>query len=317
MTNEFDEIVRLIEQEDVITIFRHEHPDCDALGSQFGLLSWITENFPEKKVYACGLQECTQGDFPAFSSVDDQIIEKSLAIVLDTANEARIDDSRSNLAKVRIKIDHHPNFEPYGTYNLVKPDNAATCEILTSMFVSLQPKYQLSQQTAYYLYQGILTDTLCFRTTNTTWHTLAMAAELAKLELDLAEINRRLFDLSLDEFQFSNYLRSQVQVIDDQIGYIVLKQEDLDAWHVTGSEARNHIDEIGHVKEFQAWSIFTQSETDASLYDASLRSKQIAVNAIAQKYNGGGHKNAAGVKKLSEQDIQDILKEMKQKIEEA
>ena len=46
----FEDILKLIEQYEVITIFRHIHPDCDALGSQFGLKQWISENYPDKKV---------------------------------------------------------------------------------------------------------------------------------------------------------------------------------------------------------------------------------------------------------------------------
>ena len=50
----YNRILQLIEEYDTITIFRHQRPDCDASGSQFGLKQWINDNYPEKKVYALG-----------------------------------------------------------------------------------------------------------------------------------------------------------------------------------------------------------------------------------------------------------------------
>ena len=37
----FDRLLELIREYENVTIFRHINPDCDALGSQFGLKSWI------------------------------------------------------------------------------------------------------------------------------------------------------------------------------------------------------------------------------------------------------------------------------------
>ena len=58
---QFDGLLDEIKYSDVITIFRHVRPDCDAVGSQFGLKSWLNDNFPEKKVYALGNEYCQQG----------------------------------------------------------------------------------------------------------------------------------------------------------------------------------------------------------------------------------------------------------------
>ena len=47
-------ILKAIKKYDTIIILRHEMPDFDASGSQFGLKSWILHHFPTKKVYALG-----------------------------------------------------------------------------------------------------------------------------------------------------------------------------------------------------------------------------------------------------------------------
>lgn len=310
MTNTmFDTLLEAIATADIITIFRHEHPDCDALGSQWGLYSWIKDNFPEKKVYALGYESTTQCDFPDSHVVSDEVIAQSTAIVLDTANTARIDDARATSAKRLIKVDHHPNREPYGDPCIVNPLAAATCEILTDFFKTFEEDYFISFDTALYLYRGILTDTLCYRTNNTTSHTIETGAYLVSKGIDVADVNRDLFDVPYAVFTFQNALRSKV-TFEDGIAYAVFTKEDLAKWHMTGGQARNYIDELGHVREFEVWAIFTESDEHPGLYHGSLRSKHVIINEIAQQFNGGGHPNASGVKNLTKEDIEAILIEL-------
>ena len=47
-------ILDSIQKYDSIIIFRHILPDMDALGSQYGLASWIRSAYPQKKVYCAG-----------------------------------------------------------------------------------------------------------------------------------------------------------------------------------------------------------------------------------------------------------------------
>lgn len=312
----FQEILQEIESSDTITLFRHAHPDCDALGSQYALKTWLTDNYPDKKVYALGNETTDQSRFPESDIVSDEVIEKSLAVVLDCGNVERVDDGRFQSAARIIKIDHHPNVDPYGTVNLVDDHAAATCEILASIFREL-PEKKISSETAEYLYKGLLTDTLCFRTSNTTPHTLEMASYVASFGVRIPELNRELFDRSLEDFRFCSMLRSSIRFIEDKIGYIVLSAEDLRKWHKEAPEARNLIDEIGHIKELQIWAMFTQKELNGQLvYDGSLRSKTVTINDIAARYRGGGHKNASGVKNLSDDDLCSILNDFQERLKE-
>ena len=52
----YQKIREIIERNDSIVIYRHIHPDYDAIGSQLGLYFLIKDNYPEKKVYSYGLQ---------------------------------------------------------------------------------------------------------------------------------------------------------------------------------------------------------------------------------------------------------------------
>lgn len=308
------EIVSLFEQYDVITVFRHTHPDCDAVGSQFGLKQWLNENYPEKQVYALGDERCSQGIFPPNDAVTDELICKSLAVVLDSATAERTDDQRFLQAAYILRIDHHPVSDDFGSAMYIFPEAAATCELLTEIFAEQTDK-QFSSVTAGYLYKGLLTDTLCFRTSNTTGRTLAAAAVLANKGIDIPGINRELFDQSLSSFQFASFVRSRLEIPYPWFGSVLITLEDQKNWNIDSSEAKTYIDEIGHISDLQAWVLFVERQQEHGIvYDGSLRSKSIPVNGIASVYRGGGHKNAAGVKGLSKDEYLQILKDIIQEI---
>ena len=54
MNKLYKQVLKQIKKYDTIVVLRHEVPDFDASGSQFGLVTWIKDNFPNKKVYALG-----------------------------------------------------------------------------------------------------------------------------------------------------------------------------------------------------------------------------------------------------------------------
>lgn len=293
---------------DRIALFRHGHPDCDAFGSQFGLKSWLQDNFKEKDVRALGIERTSQGMWPELDTADDEWIKSSLAIVLDTANKERVDDERFAMADLVIKVDHHPNRDPFAEFNLVYEESAATCQILAEFLKQQDETYTVSKTTAEYLYKGLLTDTLCYRTSNTTTHTLEMGAYLASKNIDIPSLNRELFDRSLDEFKFAGYVQSHFSMLDEHLAFVMLSKNTLEEWNLTASQARNFINVLGSVKEFEAWCMFTEKEEDGQqLFDGSLRSKTVTINDIAEQFHGGGHKNASGVKNLTEEDVATLL----------
>ena len=54
--------------------------------------------------------------------------------------------------------------------------------------------------------------------------------------------------------------------------------------------------------------MFTQQ--DDGSYRGSIRSRDKTINTIAQKYNGGGHRLASGVRDLSDETLKSIIQEL-------
>jgi acetate kinase/phosphoesterase RecJ-like protein len=305
-----------LEEAQTICVFRHQIPDPDALGSQWGLITWLKETYPHKNIYAMGKHVGVKPElFETPDDVEDSIIEDSLAIILDTANAARIDDQRFIKAKRIVKIDHHPMPDHYAQLEIVHEEAASTSEIIACLLKSFSHDTILSTKTAQYLYMGIISDTIRFSTTNTTSNTLKMAAYLAESHLDLPLINEELFALSMIEYNFINYIRAHATIENCGLVTLFLKLDTLKELGLTANQAKERVNELGNVREFEIWGLFIENnDHGTSRFNGSLRSRHVTINDIAAHYGGGGHKHAAAVKSVDEVTSQQLLIELRARI---
>lgn len=296
----------IIENEN-ITIFRHQQPDGDAVCSQLALKAWIEKNFRNKTVKVVGNDLFDV--YPIHDEVDDEFIKSSLAIVLDTATSARVDDQRFKMAKMVMKIDHHIPVEEFGEINITNPKAAATAELLTFLFLDGDViGYRVNEECAQYLYAGILYDTQSFTTTSTSQWTLNAASELAQTGIDINKISRSVLEKDLSTFEKITKFR-QLFKAEDGLGYIILNKDDLAQQNLTVRQAKDMISEFNNIKEVKICLVAAQGENGC--YQASIRSKiNYPVNEIANKFNGGGHANAVGIKELDEGKLKDLYKEL-------
>lgn len=303
----YEKLLNKIKQYDKITIYRHVRPDGDCMFSALAMYNFLHDNFKEKSIRICGSDK-----FDLISkndSVSDKFIMDSLAIVLDTATTARVDDFRCMAAKYVIKIDHHPVVENYGDMNIVKPEASSTCELLASILMSKTfSKYRLSNKVYEYLYCGIVTDTINFRTSNCTSNTFKIAASLIeKGNLKPSDLVEYLTDSDLKTYKKITELRNRL-VVKDRFGYIKLNSKDLQKIGMEPVEAKNNIDEIGTIKDLNIWAFAVENN---GAWDCSIRSKRAyIVNKIATKYNGGGHPNACAVKHIKASELKLMFEEL-------
>ena len=178
-----NQIKEVIEQYEIICIYRHVFPDGDAKGSQFGLKTWIESKYPNKQVYAIG-QDTPNSFFPNCYHGEVEF-EKALAIIVDTANHQRIDGEGWNQCDKIIKIDHHPAIDQYGALNFVREEACAASEIIGEMF--MEANEQLSKESATYLYCGLIADSQKFSIPTTTSKSLQVASYLIDFGVDEVE----------------------------------------------------------------------------------------------------------------------------------
>ena len=102
-------------------------------------------------------------------------------------------------------------------------------------------------------------------------------------------------------------LRSYLK-IKERFGYIILTEKELEEIGFDPYEAKNHISEIGTIKDLMIWIFAVKVGTK---YDVSIRSKRgYVINSICEKYGGGGHANAAGIKQIPRKQLNELKKEL-------
>lgn len=292
-----------------ITIFRHERPDGDAVFSSYALKEFIKSNFKNKQVYLVGSD--SYDILNSVFKVKDSIIKDSLCIVLDTATKARVDDKRCfELSDYLIKIDHHPAYDNYGDLNYVDPTTGATCELLTDIFFSKTfSKYKLNNKVRKYLFCGIVTDTMSFKTASCTERTYRLASKLLKgTKINPADIYNYVFSKTEEEYLAVTKLRKYYKS-KGQVAYIIVNKKDMNKIGISYNAVKNNVDILANIQGIKIWAIFAYNK-NSKLFDGSVRSMNgYVINGIARRYNGGGHKYAIGVKNLKISDINRLINE--------
>src|SRR5690625_2545476 len=130
------QIIEWIQAYERIIIHRHVRPDPDAYGSQAGLQRMIQLSFPKKEVYIVGEEDPDLHYLARMDEISDDKYNDALVIVCDTANTGRICDQRYKLGKKIVKIDHHPNVDPYGDLLWVDTDASSTSEMIYELFLA-------------------------------------------------------------------------------------------------------------------------------------------------------------------------------------
>ncbi len=304
------EILAEIKTYDRIIIHRHQRPDPDALGSQVGLAEILRATFPQKEIYQVG--ETVEGlrFLAEMQIVDDQVYEGALVIVTDTANAPRISDDRFKLGEKLIKIDHHPNDEPYGDLVWVDTKASSCSEMIMEFALMFPNELTLNTSAARLLYAGIVGDTGRFLYPATTARTLEIAADLRRYPFDASALNREIEQMPMKVAKLSGYLYQNIQVDENGAGKVILSQELLSQYGIDDSETAAVVSLPGVIDEVLAWGIFVQQPE--GYYRVRLRSKGPIINELAKKHHGGGHPLASGASAKDLAEVAEIYDEIKE-----
>ena len=311
-----ESIKQAIKKYDTIIIHRHKSPDPDALGSQGGLAELLRQTYPEKKIYQVG--EAVGGlDFLiTMDEITDETYQGALVIVTDTANSPRISDSRYDLGEMLIKIDHHPNDEPYGDIVYVNTNASSCSEIIADLWQTFEDEWVMNSEAARLLYAGIVGDTGRFLYAGTSAHTLKIASDLRQFDFDAAFLNRQIQEMPLKVARLSGFVYEELTVDENGAGKVILSQELLKELGISDLETSQIVSLPGVVSELVSWAIFV--EQPEGHYRVRMRSKGPIINTIAKQHHGGGHPLASGAnaKDLDEvaviyAKIQEACKEFK------
>lgn len=306
--NNFTAIMKAIEKYSRIIIHRHQRPDPDAVGSQVGLAEILRASFPYKEIFVVGK------DIPEFDwigemdEIDNSLYDDALVIVTDTANAPRIDDRRFNMGDMLIKIDHHPDDEPYGDLSWVD-DQASSCsEMIYRFYQRFAKQLKMPKKAANALFAGIVGDTGRFMYPATTPQTMLVAGALMAAGADASAICRREDEITVPLAKLSSFVYQNMTVTDHHIAYVILDKETLNRLNLSEAETSSVVPLPGKIRGVAAWVIFVQQEDGH--YRVRLRSKGPEINGVAKNHRGGGHPMASGAKATDMAEVKQIVSEL-------
>ena len=303
----FDEIYAKIKEYPTIILHRHTSPDPDAIGSQAGLSRALKAKFPEKRILCAG--ENDEGDLTWINTMDEVTPEDykgALVITTDTANTPRISNKNYDKGDFLIKIDHHPDVDPYADMSYVDPDAPAASEIIVD-FLNAE-KLSITADVAYPLYAGIVGDTGRFMYPETSAHTFDVASQLANTGININEIARNISDVTFAQAKLQAAVLDYMTVDPSGAAYAVLTQKDLKELGVTDDQASVTISTPGRIKDIMAWNVFV--EKPDGTYRVHYRSKGPVINQLAEKHDGGGHALASGANAKDMDEVKQIFEEV-------
>lgn len=287
--NHITTIMQAITEYDRIILHRHVRPDPDALGSQLGLKAILQGMYPEKQIYAAGETEAALAFLGEMDEVSDDMYKGALVIVLDTANEERIDDQRYRLGDKLIKIDHHPDREPFGDVSWVDTEFSSTSEMMVELTELSQ--LQLNDEAAFLLYSGIVGDTGRFLYNNTSWKTHQYAGRLLEYNVEPSRLYHELYKTSRNIAQLHGSILLNHDRTDHGVAYAHITKELREQFQVTSTEAANLVNVLANIEGNHIWIFFIEED---DVIRVRIRSKETTINEVAVKYNGGGHPLASG-----------------------
>ena len=303
--SDFKVIFYKILEYDKIAIITHKTPDFDALGSQYGLATFLRDNFPKKTVKVLGENSVVYTPLlnPEVEEVSDDFFSGALAIALDCGNADRLSEKRYKLAKEIIKIDHHPNVEPYGDINFVDDEASSVGELVALFLIYCGDKYPISPKAAHYLYSAIVGDTGRFKYSSTEASTFAVAELLLMTGFDITDdVYTKMYANRLEDLRTQAYILNNYVLTPNGFAYYVIDDETLKDLDIEPEQGKEYVNIFAGINEIKIWAAITEDVSEKR-FRVSLRSASKPINHIAAKWHGGGHRQSSGASIYKKEDI--------------
>ncbi|WNQ13776.1 bifunctional oligoribonuclease/PAP phosphatase NrnA [Paenibacillus aurantius] len=297
---QLQEAKRFLEEQDDFLVVAHINPDGDAISSTLAV-GWMLKQLGKRFVMVNEGKSPDKFDYLWGNSdiADFSVIERKPdfqhVISVDCADYSRIGQVSSIFGEAPslLNIDHHPTNDYFGTVQLIRPDAAATVEILYELAVVLGIRWE--EELASCIYTGLLTDTGGFRYSNTTPNVMRIASEMLGYGVKGSVLAEHLLE---------RMTRSHVALLRKALAQLSFSHEGKIAWIAVSAQdiaeagASNEDLEgiVNYPRNIEGVEVgILVKEGEGGRFKASLRSAgKVNVAEIAQRFGGGGHVRAAG-----------------------
>lgn len=289
------QVVELIENKQVFGITTHVRPDGDGIGSSLGLC-WllrslgktaeviVSDNIPVAYQQLPGADEIRK-----VTEIDR---EYDAVFVIECSDILRPEIINLD-RQFTVNIDHHATCEHFGTVNWIDSTASAVGEMIYNLCKAIGGR--VTKEIADCVYLALVADTGSFHYPNTTDRTLKVASELVKVGVKPAEISEMIYNgYTWGRIELMREVMNTVRR--DDSGKVAFMRQTLAMKRLSGAVEGDNANFVNFplmAREIEA--VVYMREVGEEVYRVSLRSKgDINVAKIAERFGGGGHKNAAG-----------------------
>ena len=291
------QVVELIENKDKFGITTHIKPDGDGVGSSLGLC-WLLRSLGKSaEVIVRGDIPVSYRSLPGADEIRDvEKLDKDYdAIFVIECSDLERPGIQGLEEHFTVNIDHHATSAHFGTINWIDSTASAVGEMIYNLCKAIGGR--VTREIAECVYMALVTDTGSFHFSNTTDRTLKVASELIKAGAKPA---------SISEAVYNNYPWSRIELMRqvlgtvkrDETGKIATLRQTLKMREQAGAVDGDNNGFVNiPLAARDVLAVVYMREVGPNEYRVSLRSKgDINVARVAEKFGGGGHRNASGLR---------------------
>lgn len=298
---------KLIDKAEKILLTSHISPDGDAIGSTLGLFHMLTKLGKKATVMV-------PNRYPSFFNwmpgIDNVVVmeenksesvkifkESDLIFCIDYNSLDRVNGMKplieTSKAKI-ILIDHHLNPNINADVCISHPEISSSCELVFRFLCRMGYYPEITLESAQCIYTGMMTDTGGFTYNSNDPEIYTIIKLLLEKGVDKDDIYRKVFNTySENRLRMLGYCLNKMEILSDcNTAIISLTLEEQKQFNYAIGDTEGFVNiplQIEHINK----SVFLREDKDK--IKLSFRSQgDVPVNVIAEKFGGGGHKNAAG-----------------------
>ena len=288
-----NETAQFLLTHDHYTILSHRRPDGDTIGSSAALCLGLRQL--GKTAHVLKNEEVSPRFQWLHEGLTKEAVEEGDIIVsADVASPGMLPKAFEHLlGKIVLRIDHHGSATSLTEVELVDAGSASCAELVWDVLSMMGVK--ADKPIAEAVYVGASTDTGCFRFSNTTAHTFAVAAECARAGARIYELNQELFETNtLGRLRMQAWIVDHMQMLrGGEMAICAIPKAVEEEIGVTEDD----MDNISSFPRTVAGVCMAATLRETKDGDTKISVRAVPgydATKVTVKFGGGGHKGAAG-----------------------
>jgi len=295
MTGSAAEVAAALEARQTFLLTSHARPDGDAVGSPLALALALERLGKTVRLVSHDPVPAPYRAFPQADRIEvvSRVDDACDALVLLECSELARPEIAGLDRYFAVNVDHHVGNGLYGAVNWFDPSAAACGEMVADVVDALGVPW--TPEIASHLYLAIATDTGGFRYGPMTSRTFEICRRIAETGVEVAALSRQIFDsFGIGRVKLMGAMLDAMELHHgNRLAILQFDADLLAACGATIDDTEGLVNLPLGATDVVAVALFKRQTP--GVFRVSLRSKgAVDVRAVAAKWQGGGHTNAAG-----------------------